>query len=94
MILTERNSNCSREKLLAVAMILLAVYLSPGCASHSRTTVTKETATNPAVQTVVVEKETHAEEPRHGVVGSVFHVVGEVIAFPFQLVADVFRFIF
>ena len=81
--------------MLVAAMFLLIGNLWMGCASHSETSIKKEAVTSPTSQSVVVEKETTTvhDEP-HGVVGGVFHIVGEVLAFPFQLIADVFRFIF
>ena len=84
--------------LLIPAICLLVANLTIGCASSSETHVKKETVSSPTAQTqtVVTEKETTKTESseHHGVIGDVFHVVGEVLAFPFQLVADVFRFIF
>ncbi len=94
MKLSRQDLRRSMNAFLNVLMVLLVLNLGTGCA-HSKTSRTTETVATPASQTVVVEKETtKTEEDHHGVVGGVFHVVGEVIAFPFQLVADVFRFIF
>ena len=80
---------------LIPAVCLLVVSLTAGCASSSQKMVKSETVTSPTSQTTVVEKETSRTETEHrGLFGEVFHVVGEVLAFPFQVVADVFRFIF
>ncbi len=76
---------------LVLVIGILAFNLTAGCAERS---VRTETTTAPGASTVVVEKETRVEDDHHGPIGGVFHIVGEVLAFPFQLVADVFRFIF
>ena len=81
--------------MLIPAACLLVISLAAGCASSSEKTVKSETITSPTSQTTVVEKETtHTDAGHRGVVGGVFHVVGEILAFPFEVIADVFRFIF
>ncbi len=75
---------------------VIAVSVLSGCASHSKIVHT-ETVSNPPAQTVVVEQQTTkttAESHDSGILGGAFHVVGEVLAFPFVVIADVFRFIF
>lgn len=82
--------------LTMVAVFFLALNVMSGCASHSKTVHT-ETVSNPSSQTVVVEKETTnttSEKKDYGILGGAFHVVGEVIAFPFEVIAGLFRFIF
>ena len=74
-------------------VLILAANFTMGCTSESRS-IKKETLTNPTGQTVVVEKATTTHEGHAGLLGGVFHVVGEILAFPFQVVADLFRFIF
>ena len=76
-------------------MCLLVISLAVGCASSSEKTVKSETTTTPTSQTTVVEKETtHTEEGHRGLLGGALHVVGEILAFPFEVVAGLFRFIF
>ena len=80
---------------LIPAVCLLVISLAAGCASSSEKTVKSETTTSPTSQTTVVEKETtHTDGGHHGLLGGAFHVVGEILAFPFEVIADVFRFIF
>lgn len=85
-----------KTNIFAVLILFAALNVVSGCAGSSRT-VSAETVSNPPVQTVVVEKETThtAVAPRdYGILGGAFHVVGEVLAFPFEVIAGVFRFIF
>ncbi len=76
-------------------IILLAVTFS-ACAE--KTTVRKEIvdpSPTAASSTKVVETETVVEKNEStSVLGSVFDVIGEVIALPFRLVAGIFRFVF
>ena len=78
------------------AVFLLIISLTAGCASSSSKTVKSETMTSPTSQTTVVERETttHTDSGHGGLLGGVFHVVGEVLAFPFEVIAGLFRFIF
>ena len=76
-------------------VFLLVISLTAGCATSSEKTVKSETTTSPTSQTTVVEKETtYTDAGHHGLLGGAFHVVGEILAFPFEVIADVFRFIF
>ena len=78
----------------SIIIFLLAISLVLGCESSSKT-VTKETTATPTTQTVVVEKETHVKgHDDVGIFGGVFHVVGEILALPFEIVAGLFRVIF
>lgn len=85
------------RKFLGVGVVLMFMALV-GCADHRESYHREvvETAPNAgtsttAGQSVVVEK--HAEHVDHAPHG-VFDIVGEILAFPFQLIADVFRFVF
>ena len=94
-----RNNNFGivqvKRWMLVPAVCLLVISLATGCASSSEKTVKSETTSSPTSQTTVVEKETtHTDTGHHGVLGGAFHVVGEILAFPFEVIADVFRFIF
>lgn len=86
-----------------VVLFLILWAASAGC---SRNTVREEKVVTPAgtatvstttapstSTTTVIEKETVVED-NPSVLGTVFNVVGEVIALPFRLVAGIFRFIF
>ena len=74
---------------------MLSGSLIAGCASESRS-YKSNTTTDTAGQTVVVEKETtnKTSESHTGLLGGAFHLVGEILAFPFEVIAGVFRFIF
>ena len=79
---------------LIPAVCLLVISLAAGCSSSTKT-VRSETLTTPVSQTTVVEKETtHSDGEHHGLLGGALHVVGEILAFPFEVIAGVFRFIF
>lgn len=67
---------------------------APAATTTTTAGTTAGTTTTTAAPATVVEEHTHVEERDYGLFGGVFHVVGEVLAFPFQLVADLFRFIF
>ena len=84
----------SQKKLGALFIILVLTLTSTiGCTSHSKTY--KNESTDAAGQTVVQETETTTTEHRdYGIVGGAFHLVGEVFAFPFDVIAGLFRFIF
>ena len=89
-----KNVQIKKWTVIPVAF-LLVVSLVAGCASSSEKTVKSETTTSPTSQTTVVEKETiRTDRGHHGLLGGAFDVVGEILAFPFEVVADVFRFIF
>ena len=94
---------CKLEELKKKSAFLMLVFviagsLVAGCSSHSHS-YDKSTTTNAAgQQTVVVEKEqTSATAESHGhtgILGGTFHLVGEILAFPFEVIAGAFRFIF
>ena len=87
----------TKKWMVFPVLCLLALSLTVGCASSSKT-VKSETLVNPTTQTqtTVVEKETvrTTDSGQRGLLGGIFHVAGEMIAFPFEVVANVFRFIF
>jgi hypothetical protein len=86
------------QKSFAIFLVLAFASLA-GCTTdevrEERTVTAPGTAvtTTPATTTTVVEKET-IEEENTSVLGTVFDVIGEVIALPFRLVAGIFRFVF
>jgi hypothetical protein len=62
-------------------------------------TVTTETTSNvssaPVESTQTTTTETTANRHEsHGIIGGFFHVVGQIIAFPFKVVAKVFETVF
>lgn len=83
--------------VMSFAVLLLSLSLiTTGCAGRSET-VHKETVSSPNSQTVttVHEEKVKTDDGRDfGILGGAFHVVGEIIAFPFEVIAGVFRFIF
>jgi len=80
-----------------LALFFVIAATGVGCAGHSET-VRRETIQEPAgtASTAYVEKTTviREDDGSTSVLGSVFNVIGEVIALPFRIVAGVFRFIF
>lgn len=80
--------------MLSVIFLITGTLLT-GCATDKKT-YTTSTVQNPTSQTTVVETEktVEKEDVDRGVLGSTFHVIGEVIAFPFEVLASAFRFIF
>ena len=92
--------NTQTRKSIACLLILFVMVLSAhtfmGCASSSKT-VKKEVINDSTGQTTVVtEKEVVVDHNSDGgsVLGSIFNVVGEVLAFPFRILAGVFQAIF
>ena len=82
-----------RYVLTVFLACLLAAGVLASCAHHE-SSVRKETKSD-GTQTTVIERETvYENNDGGGVVGNVFHVVGEILAFPFRVAADLFRFIF
>jgi hypothetical protein len=87
-------------KLFTAAALVAVTGLLPltGCADrtvHETTTVAPGTTTT--VTPVTSTSTTHVETVEDGntsVLGTIFDVVGEVIALPFRIVAGIFRFIF
>ena len=86
-----------QKKSAAFVVILMVMgSLIAGCA-HESSSYKKNTTQNVNGQTVVVEKEETKTSEHHdypGILGGTFHLVGEIIAFPFEVIANVFRFIF
>ena len=83
--------------LIVTTLVFIGNSLT-GCAQKSQT-VRKEVTDNSTGQTtttVVTEKEVVHEHSDDGgsIVGSVFNVIGEVISFPFRLIAGIFRAVF
>lgn len=83
-----------KSVLLLAVVFFMSLNVLTGCARSSKS-VTTETVSSPHSQTTTVEKETHTSDDHdYGILGGAFHVVGEVLAFPFEVVAGLFRFIF
>ncbi len=84
----------SQKKTMVLLMVFaLLLGLAAGCTSHSKTY--SSTSTDADSQTVVQESRTSTgEQHDYGILGGAFHVVGEVLAFPFDVIAGLFRFIF
>lgn len=89
------------KRMLKSVAVSLVLILGPGLpagapwcqetgyAQEKRTVVTEEENDNERVYREKVEV-----EEEKGVLRSVFDAIGEVLALPFQLVADLFRAIF
>lgn len=81
----------------------LALGLAAGCANQTRTVKTERTVQSPAEtaqrspeRLVVVEKST-TTETRHepsGVLSTMIHVVGHILALPFHLIGGLLRLVF
>ena len=84
-----------RAVVFLLLLIMIAGSLMAGCAGESKSYKSDSTRTVDG-QTVVVEKAESSErhdDPR-GIFGGAFHLVGEILAFPFDVLAGLFRFIF
>ena len=92
--MTQKILTLQKKWAVLMIVLMLAGNLTAGCSSHSHSY--KSTTKNVDGETVVVEKqETQTSESHdHGILGGAFHVVGEVLAFPFDVIAGLFRFIF
>ena len=88
--------------LLAVGFLILP--LMSGCAGEEKTTRTKTTVARDSVSgepvtaststTTQTERTASAPAQHTGILGGAFHVVGEILAFPFKVIAGLFEFIF
>ena len=89
------------------AACVLGLALAPGCASWTNTTTTEQRVRYPAEEVqrssppVVVERETTsvtrtttAPHESRGVLSTVVHLVGEVLALPFRLIGGLVRLLF
>lgn len=97
------NKRIKAEKKITALMVALMMtgVLGTGYvyASESESTsYTREAVGNLDGQTVVVEQQESKTSQEHrddrGVLGGAFNVVGEVLAFPFQVMAEGLRFVF
>lgn len=89
-------THTQHKVMTGVALCLLALQIFSSCA-HETAKVRQDVVKDSSGNTVTVQKEqvvTTTEEKHTSVLGTVFDVVGEVIALPFRLVAGIFRFIF
>ncbi len=76
-------------------ILMFATSFATGCANESKSLKERTVTTDTDSKAMIAEERvTETSVEHHGIVGSVFHVVGEILAFPFQLIAETFRFIF
>ena len=93
-----------RRGMRRMVRCMIVLSLSLGCASGAKTVKSEQTVQYPAKATqattepVAVEKKTttHTETQGHpqGVLSTLVHVVGEIIALPFRLLGGLIRLIF
>lgn len=90
-------------KLLLGMMFMFGstpVFFAPMVSAYTESTVQRDTTTTQinapaAAETKTSETKTVVNRHEsHGIIGSVFHVIGHVIAFPFKLIATTFEAIF
>ena len=84
--------------------ILIFLGILAGCSSQHKRTVEESvlysSPTGQGVSQAVVKEEKTVEKTESkqthsaGVIGSVFHLIGQVLALPFRLVAGAIEFIF
>ncbi len=89
--------------ILSVFLVLLAL---PGCATNTnaqKTTTVQTTSTTPVdnaygdktVKTVETSTTSEAKPAEStGILGGTVHVLGEIVAFPFKVIAKLFEVIF
>lgn len=87
-----------KKWFLSLGVLVLVAALSGGCA-HDSKTYRQDTVQDQNGQTVVVRETTttHDADPvveDRGILGGTFHLLGEIIAFPFEIVAGAIRWIF
>ena len=94
----------TQSGIISVFVILFLASQLIGCATRHQTT-TRTTTTDSAGEvdasttdreTTVTEKTTTSTEPQSdgGIFGGFFHLLGEVLAFPFRVIGSVFDAIF
>ena len=83
-----------RQVALVAMLFMLGANLMAGC-THESSSYHKSVQNSDGQTTAVVEETKTTEHHDHtGVLGGAFHLVGEILAFPFEVIAGVFRFIF
>jgi len=94
-----------KSGIISVFVVLFLASQSVGCATRSQTT-TRTTTTDSADQadastagrdtTTVTEKTTSTTTPQSdgGIFGGAFHLLGEILAFPFRVIGSIFDAIF
>ena len=89
--------------MFGCSVLLITGIGSLGCARERHTVRTDTTVVQPSSSSttgaVITEEHTvhshvETEEPRRGFLSGLVHVVGEIIALPFRLVAGLFEAIF
>jgi hypothetical protein len=108
-VLMIRRSCDIKYRFIHMSLALcLVMATGSGCASTTHRTTTTETVkdsdnnsevaqplVNQTSSTSTTSSTTTTKEPEHrGVIGSVFHAIGAVLAFPFILIGNVIQAIF
>jgi hypothetical protein len=95
------------KPITLIVIFLWTIYGLSGCATHQTTTRTTTSSRSaqeeiPATSTttqkdVVVSTEqssTSESKPDGGIFGGVFHLLGEILAFPFRMIGEAFDALF
>lgn len=101
-MLIQRNINLDIlvKYILLAMLVMLTSQLVIGCATESRTVkeeVVKTTDDDGDSSSKIIQKETvvvHDDDDGGSVLGSIFNVIGEIVALPFRLIGGLFRAIF
>lgn len=82
--------------LAMLSFVWFGTVALTGCAGNSKTTTTTTQTDRGSGNTVTTESVTSEKSSsgESGVIGSTFHVIGVVLAYPFKLVGKFFEFIF
>ncbi len=104
-----KNGNARQAVYVLIGLAISAQFLT-GCASHdktyketttvssvpadSRTVVVSTEPTTQTTTTTVHETNTETRATGGSILGGIFHVVGEIIAFPFKLIGAALEAIF
>lgn len=83
-----------KKRTNLIGIIVITCLLASGCATEKK--VVTETTTTPSGTERIVEREVIIEKERTqpGLLGATFNFIGEVLAFPFDVIGGVFRAIF
>jgi len=85
--LVETNTMKHPGTLIAIAFLISAMEVFPGCTSEHTKTVQSTTTTSTPAQHQTTTETTKPQE-HDSVLGATAHAVGTVILFPFRLIGD------
>ncbi len=100
----QRNRSFRLFLLMVLVFSFTTIQLFSGCAHTQKTTTTETTVTtdhpdtysdqSTTTTTDTTQSNTEVKDEPRGVVGSLFHFIGSVIAFPFRVIGGALKGLF